>query len=165
MFLLKDVSFHGRKPADDGGTPIEEYLIEKMDIETGRWVKCKHVGPGETSAKIDGLIEGKRYKFRVKAINKEGESDPLENDTAILAKNPFEAASSPGKPDIVDYDNERVDLKWTPPASDGGRPITAYIIEAKEKGTDWVTVLTTTDGKTRSNCSWIDRRESHGVPC
>ena len=136
-----------KKPADDGGTPIEEYLIEKMDVETGRWVKCKHVGPGETSAKIDGLIEGKRYKFRVKAINKEGESDPLENDTAILAKNPFEAASSPGKPDIVDYDNERVDLKWKAPESDGGRPITAYIIEAREKGTDWVTVLTTPDGK------------------
>ena len=40
-------------------------------------------------ADVSGLQEGKKYKFRVKAVNKEGESEPLETDTAILAKNPF----------------------------------------------------------------------------
>ena len=40
-------------------------------------------------ADITGLQEGKKYKFRVKAVNKEGESEPLECDKEILAKNPF----------------------------------------------------------------------------
>ena len=36
--------------------------------------------------------------FRVKACNSEGESEPLETDTATLAKNPF------GKPQKKEYD-------------------------------------------------------------
>ena len=47
-------------------------------------------------AEVNGLQEGKKYKFRVKAVNKEGESEPLENDELILAKNPY------GKPRRTD---------------------------------------------------------------
>ena len=39
----------------------------------------------------------------------------------------------PGTPEFVDWDNMSVDLKWAPPATDGGSPITKYIIEKKEK--------------------------------
>lgn len=38
---------------------------------------------------VDGLEEGQEYNFRVTAINDEGESDPLEGDKPIKAKNPF----------------------------------------------------------------------------
>lgn len=38
---------------------------------------------------VDGLIPGHEYKFRVKAINKEGESEPLETFGSIIAKDPF----------------------------------------------------------------------------
>ena len=47
------------------------------------------VGPNDTEANIGGLVEGKEYQFRVKAINDEGESEPLETDHATLAKNPY----------------------------------------------------------------------------
>lgn len=43
---------------------------------------------------VTGLQEGKKYKFRVKAVNAEGESEPLEADQAIIAKNPFGKTSS-----------------------------------------------------------------------
>lgn len=29
------------------------------------------------------------YKFRVRAVNRQGESEPLESERAIVAKNPF----------------------------------------------------------------------------
>jgi hypothetical protein len=38
---------------------------------------------------VTGLQEGKPYKFRVKAVNKEGESEELETEKPIIAKNPF----------------------------------------------------------------------------
>lgn len=38
---------------------------------------------------VPGLQEGKEYMFRVKAVNDEGESEPLETDHAILAKDPY----------------------------------------------------------------------------
>jgi hypothetical protein len=53
--------------------------------------------------------------------------------------------SKPGTPNIVDWDVDRVDLKWEAPKSNGGAAITGYIIEKKEKfGSSWDEILTTT---------------------
>ena len=38
---------------------------------------------------MDGLVPGKHYKFRVKAVNKEGASEPLTATQSIHAKNPY----------------------------------------------------------------------------
>lgn len=38
---------------------------------------------------VKGLQEGHEYNFRVKAVNEEGESEPLETEHSIVAKNPY----------------------------------------------------------------------------
>jgi len=76
-----------KKPKDDGGCPIEGYLVEKFDPENGIWLpvgKCK-----EPEMDVTGLTPGHEYQFRVKACNKEGESEPLQTLTSIIAKDPF----------------------------------------------------------------------------
>lgn len=124
-------------PEDDGGEPIEYYEVEKMDTDTGRWVPCAKVK--DTKAHIDGLKKGQSYQFRVKAVNREGASDPLSTETATLAKNPYDEPGKPDAPEITDWDIDRVNLKWEPPANDGGAPITGYVIEKKSKhARDWV---------------------------
>lgn len=76
-------------PADDGGQPVEKYVIEKQDEATGRWVPAgETIGP-ETKLEVTGLQPNHKYKFRVRAVNKQGKSDPLTADKAIEAKNPF----------------------------------------------------------------------------
>ena len=66
--------------------------IEKLDPLTGQWMPCGQSKVPEHD--VTGLQEGKKYKFRVKAVNKDGESEPLEADQAIVAKNPFGNYSS-----------------------------------------------------------------------
>lgn len=78
-----------RPPKDDGGCPILGYIIEKMDTETGRWIGAGECGPGETEFEVKGLQKGKRYKLRVKAYNKEGESEPSEMSESFVAQNPY----------------------------------------------------------------------------
>jgi len=41
------------------------------------------------SFNVENLQKGHTYKFRVKAANSEGTSDPLETEQGILAKNPY----------------------------------------------------------------------------
>lgn len=76
-----------KKPEDDGGKPITGYQVEKLDKATGRWVPVGRTDDCEMDVK--GLQEGHDYEFRVKAINEEGESEPLVTDGSITAKNPF----------------------------------------------------------------------------
>ena len=78
-----------KKTEDAGGSPVTGYVVEKMDMDTGRWVNAGEVGPNDDSFTATGLTPKKKYKFRVKAVNKEGESEPLETDEAFTARNPY----------------------------------------------------------------------------
>ena len=63
----------------------------------------------------------------------------------FICKTVADIPSKPGTPDIVDWDVDRVDLKWEAPKSNGGAAITGYIIEKKEKfSSSWDEILTTT---------------------
>ncbi|XP_013148822.1 PREDICTED: twitchin isoform X2 [Papilio polytes] len=138
-----------QKPDDWQGSDITGYTLEKMDLDTGNWVPCGECGPEPTEFTIKGLTPNHKYKFRVRAVNKEGESEPLETDGAIVARNPYDPPKAPGKPNIVDYDNMSVTLQWEPPSDNGGRPVLGYVIEMKDKFTaDWIEVGKLTEPKT-----------------
>ena len=143
---IEDVHAEGatlkwRPPEDDGGLPIDHYVVEKFDPTTGFWVPAAETTGDETETKVKGLQPGHKYKFRVKAVNRQGDSDPLNSDKEIIAKNPFDLPGKPGSPVINDYDTDFVQLAWKKPESDGGTPITGYVIEKKEKYSDeWVPV-------------------------
>ena len=89
---ISDVHKHGCKikwnpPKDDGGTPIDHFEVEKFDPETGIWMPAGRSDKPEIE--VNNLTPGHEYKFRVKAVNAEGPSEPLEGTESIIAKNPF----------------------------------------------------------------------------
>lgn len=47
------------------------------------------------------MIEGHDYNFRVRAVNKQGESLPLTGQSPITAKDPFNKPDKPGTPEPV----------------------------------------------------------------
>ena len=89
---ISDVHKNGCKikwnpPKDDGGTPIDHFEVEKFDPETGIWMPAGRSDKPEIE--VNNLTPGHEYKFRVKAVNAEGASEPLEGTESIIAKNPF----------------------------------------------------------------------------
>lgn len=124
-----------KEPDDDGGAEIIHYVVEKRDVKTRRWTFAGEAAT--TTMEIDDLTPGHEYKFRVKAVNKYGESDPLETTQPIIAKDPFDIAGKPGTPEIVDWDKEYVHLQWNPPLDNGGAVIEKYVIEKKTANGDW----------------------------
>ncbi|GIY57120.1 twitchin [Caerostris extrusa] len=121
-------------PKDDGGCPIKHYLIEKMDASRATWMEA-----GQTtnlSFKVTHLVHHKKYQFRVIAVNEIGDSDPLEKEDGVVAKDPYEPPSTPGKPEATDWGSDFIELSWTPPKEDGGSPVTGYIIQKKVRGSN-----------------------------
>lgn len=104
-----------RPPMDDGGCPIDKYIIEKQDVARGEWSPVNEVNGDTTTLRVIRLTPGKEYMFRVRAVNKEGDSENLETTGSTLAKNPYDEPSAPGKPEVTDWDKNRVDLQWTAP--------------------------------------------------
>ena len=61
-----------------------------MNVKDGLWENVSSFVPKDaTEFVVPKLREGEQYKFRVKAENKNGVSEPLETQTQTKAKNPF----------------------------------------------------------------------------
>lgn len=66
------------------------YVTEKMNTKSEKWDPQSHAVDSDTTEFcIPKLKEGDDYKFRVRAQNDRGLSDPLESANAVTVKNPF----------------------------------------------------------------------------
>lgn len=146
------------KPDDDGGSPISHYLVEKQEAN-GRWIPCGETS--DTSSRVNKLVEGKNYKFRVKAVNRQGESQPLTSADPITAKNPFDEPDKPTDLTAVDWDKYHVDLEWKAPLNDGGAPIESYIVEMQDKFGDWLPCETIAGNMTKATVANLTPGKTH----
>ena len=126
-------------PEDDGGTPLTAFIIERQNLEVkDKWEEVGETAVDKHSFKCDKLAEGKKYRFRVRAVNKIGPSPPGDLEDTVLAKDPWEVPGPPLDLQPVDWDKNFVELTWRLPLSDGGAEITRYLVECKEKfSTTW----------------------------
>ena len=77
-----------KPPKNDGGAPISNYIIEKFDTKKGEWQKVSSFCRSPFY-EVTGLNEGSEYKFRVSAENVYGQSQPLECEKSVVAKDPY----------------------------------------------------------------------------
>jgi Fibronectin type III domain len=82
---------HWKPPKDDGGSPLLHYVVERQDLSVkGGWASVAEVPFGQPCTyKCEDLSPKKEYKFRVKAVNKMGASEPATFGKTILAKDPW----------------------------------------------------------------------------
>ncbi|CAB4060849.1 unnamed protein product [Lepeophtheirus salmonis] len=74
-------------PENDGGSKITHYVIEKINKSHSEWSTCGRTS--DTKVTIVGLTPSKEYRLRVRAVNNEGESDPLEGVDSFITENPW----------------------------------------------------------------------------
>ncbi|XP_022701747.1 twitchin-like isoform X2 [Varroa jacobsoni] len=117
-----------KTPLEDGGGPIEAYIIEQREILEADVVKSHHETDGpETFLIVNGLTQGHYYCFRVYAVNEAGVGEALVGKIPTRAKT---ASIRPPQPDAptVEVCNSKprsVVVSW--PAVEV--EVTCYLVE------------------------------------
>lgn len=124
-------------PLNDGGARVHHYIVERREASRRTWQqsggKCT-----QRILKIQDLLEGVPYFFRVSAESQHGKGEPFEMAEPVIAT---AEPASPKRLDILDTTDSSVLLGWLKPEHDGGSRIQFFVIEAKPKGTDkWIVV-------------------------
>lgn len=117
-------------PKDNGGAEVTNYVVERKERSAFIWTK---VSACVTTpfCRVRNLSVGTTYEFRVMAENQYGTSEPAVTSDPIQARYPFDVPGAPGAPRGVESTEESITVTWAKPRSDGGSPITGYVIEKR----------------------------------
>ena len=122
-------------PASTGGTPITSYLVTQSTTALGTYTPvaagtCVAITTAGTCT-VTGLTNGTPYYFKVAAVNILGSGPTSAPSLAII---PVAVPGVPLVPPVGLYGDSMVTLTITAPASDGGSPITRYLVTQSQSG-------------------------------
>uniref|UniRef100_A0A3Q3K5L8 Titin n=1 Tax=Monopterus albus TaxID=43700 RepID=A0A3Q3K5L8_MONAL len=124
-------SFAWDAPENDGGVPINSYVVEIRDTTSQTWTELSSTVI-RTMFKAIRLTTGSEYQFRVKAKNRYGVGPPITSE-AVVAAYPFRVPGPPGTPNVVAFTKDSITIGWNEPVSDGGNEVIGYHVERKER--------------------------------
>ncbi|XP_006030164.1 myomesin-1 isoform X5 [Alligator sinensis] len=158
-----------KQPAVDGGSHILGYFIDKCEVGTTNWTQCNDTPVKFARFPVTGLIEGRSYIFRVRAVNNAGISIPSRVSDPVAALDPADRARLrshpsapwtgqiivteeeptegvvPGPPSnlqVIEATKNYVVLSWKPPGERGHEGV-MYFVEKCIAGTEnWQRVNT-----------------------
>uniref|UniRef100_A0A3Q1CDK8 Myomesin 1b n=1 Tax=Amphiprion ocellaris TaxID=80972 RepID=A0A3Q1CDK8_AMPOC len=157
-----------KQPAVDGGNSILGYFVDRCEVGTTHWIQCNDTPVKFARFPVTGLVEGRSYTFRVRAVNKSGMSRPSRVSEPVAAMDPADRARMrgtsapwtgqiivteeepaegvvPGRPlelQVTEATKNYVVLSWKPPGEKGLEGV-MYYVEKCVSGTDnWQRVNT-----------------------
>ncbi|XP_072511825.1 myosin-binding protein C, slow-type isoform X9 [Notamacropus eugenii] len=134
-------------PANDGGSPILGYFIERKKKQSSRWMRLNFDLIKETTFEPKKMIEGVAYEVRIFAVNAVGISKPS------MPSKPFVPLAVTSPPTLLAIDSvtdTTVTMKWRPPDQIGAAGLDGYVLEYCFEGTeDWIQANTDLIDKTK----------------
>ncbi|XP_035237676.1 immunoglobulin-like and fibronectin type III domain-containing protein 1 isoform X2 [Anguilla anguilla] len=128
------INMKWRPPKDDGGSQLQEYALERQQVGRNTWTKLGQI-PSATAAYKDTNVEhGRKYCYRIRAVNEEGVSEPMETEDIMAGIKAY--PGPPASPKVVSAFNDCINLTWAAPAKTGGSPILGYYLEKRKRGSN-----------------------------
>jgi hypothetical protein len=129
-------------PASDGGSPITGYVVTPYDGATA--LTSQSFASAATTQVVTGLANGTAVTFRVAATNSVG-TGPQSTPSAAVTP-----AGAPGAPTIgtATPGNGQATVTWSAPDSDGGSPVTGYVVTPYVGATAQAPLVTGSTGTT-----------------
>ncbi|XP_059191658.1 immunoglobulin superfamily member 22-like [Centropristis striata] len=136
----KCIKMKWKAPRDNGGKQLTSFVIERRVAGKKSWNRVGEVDSSTTVFSDDKVEEGQAYQYRIRAVNMEGMSDPLETEE-VRAGEPVEPPGTASQPQVSNITKNSMTVSWTPPAHDGGAPVLGYNVERRKKGSNmWLQV-------------------------
>ncbi|MFX1820603.1 fibronectin type III domain-containing protein [Pseudarthrobacter sp. CC4] len=133
-------------PLVTGTAPISDYRLQYRATGDTEWLPVYESVTSTPGARVPGLNPGTEYQIRVQSVSAAG---PGEFSQPVAATT-IPAPSAP-RGAVIKVQGKSLLVSWTAPASDGGFPVTDYVIETSTDGVNWRTfgdgVNTATDAK------------------
>ncbi|XP_038665115.1 myomesin-1 isoform X1 [Scyliorhinus canicula] len=153
-----------KQPAVDGGSSILGYFVDRCEVGTSHWVQCNDTPVKFARFPVTGLVEGRSYIFRVRAVNHVGISRPSRISEPVAALDPSDKARLkgiplppwtgqiivteeepaegvvPGQPTeltVTEATKNYVVLSWKPPGQRGHEGIMYYVEKCVAGTENW----------------------------
>lgn len=78
-------------------------FVKRCEVGTTHWVQCNDTPVKFARFPVTGLVEGRSYTFRVRAVNKSGISHPSRVSEPVAAMDPADRARMRGPGLIFGY--------------------------------------------------------------
>ncbi|XP_006795086.1 M-protein, striated muscle isoform X3 [Neolamprologus brichardi] len=157
-----------KQPAVDGGSSILGYFVDRCEVGTTHWIQCNDTPVKFARFPVTGLVEGRSYIFRVRAVNKSGISRPSRVSEPVAAMDPADRARMrgtsapwtgqiivteeepaegivPSKPcdlQVTEATKNYVVLSWKPPGEKGLEGVMYYVEKCVSDTDSWQRVNT-----------------------
>jgi hypothetical protein len=119
------------------GSAIYDYVLKYRAVGAASWITMADGVSTATTAVVPGLTNGTEYEFQVAAKNGIGTGSYSASANATPRTVPGAISGL-----TLTVSGTTLSLSWTAPASDGGSPITDYVIEYKLlSATTWNTLV------------------------